>query len=367
MSDKGKHLSAVRFRLCFYICRITVDFFSMSFMQKIKWIALFAPLFAWYSCSNEVDLTGSYEDTPIVYCLLNPKDTAHYIRIQKAFLVNGNVLETAQIPDSLRYDPADLIVRIQGKNTNTDSLDTPILFQHVPGAIKDSGDFAQEGFMLFKSTAQLNEFRKYNLDITNTKLDKKITSETGLVYTTATNLFINPNAGTIIFNSLSGQGYNIRWRTAINGRVYQPEIVFRWTEVNLTTNETKPDSAVWRLIPQVSTNDEIGSEMLLNLPQNSFFLFLKETVPVKPDVKRVIGTLTFNMYVGTEELNTYINVNKPSIGLIQEKPVYTNIQNGLGLFAGRSKFSRFNLPLAESQKDTLILSPNTDQLNFKRN
>lgn len=336
-------------------------------MQKIKWIALFSAALGLFSCNNEVDLTGNYEDTPIVYSLLNPRDTAHYIRIQKAFLINGNVLETAQIPDSLRYDPSDLIVRIQGVNPTTGNTDAPITFQHVPGAVKDSGVFAQDGFMLYKSTAQLNEFRRYRLDITNTKLQKQITSETGLVYTTATNLFINPAAGTIIFNSLSGQGYNVRWRTAVNGRVYQPEIVFRWTEVDLTTNEQKPDSAVWKLIPQVSTSDEIGSEMLLNLPQNSFFIFLEENVPVKPNVKRVIGTLTFNMYVGTEELNTYINVNKPSIGLIQEKPVYTNVENGLGLFAGRSKFSRVNIPLAESQKDTLILSPNTDQLNFRRN
>lgn len=336
-------------------------------MQNFRWIAVAISALGLFSCNNEVDLTGDYKDTPIIYCLLNPEDSAHYIRIQRAFLVNGNVLQTAQIPDSLRYDPADLIVNIQGVNPDNGNLDAPITFQHVPGAVKDSGVFAQEGFMLYKSNAQLNELHKYNLKITNTKLNKQITSETGLVYTTASNLFINPAAGSVIFNSLSGQGYNIRWRTAVNGRIYQPEIVFRWTEVDLQTNIQKPDSAVWKLVPQVSANDEIGAEMLLNLPQNSFFIFLEENVPVKPGVKRIIGTLTFNMYVGTEELNTYINVNKPSIGLIQEKPVYTNVVNGLGLFAGRSKFSRVNVPLAESQKDTLILSPHTDQLNFRRN
>jgi hypothetical protein len=36
-----------------------------------------------------------------------------------------------------------------------------------------------------------------------------------------------------------------------------------------------------------------------------------------------------------DELNTFINVNRPSTGIIQEKPEYTNIQNGLGIFSAR--------------------------------
>lgn len=321
------------------------------------------------ACNNEVDLTGDYEDTPIVYCLLNPDDSAHYIRIQKAFLVNGNVLETAQIPDSLKYDPADLDVEIQPLDANSGNpIGSPITFQYQPGMVQDTGTFATNGAMIYSSTASLTDLRRYRLQITNTKLNKVITSETGLVYSTSTNFFLNPNAGTIIFNPTSGNGYTIRWRPAINGFVYQPEIVFRWTEVDLTTGTQTPDSIVWTLTSKSLTSDQAPTEMDFNLAQNSFYRFLGENLEPKPtNIKRVIGTLSFKIYVGTEELNTYIEVNQPSIGLIQEKPVYTNINNGLGLFAGRRTFVKPNMPLAEASKDTLINSSFTENLNFTKN
>jgi hypothetical protein len=338
-------------------------------MKRKSWIFLLALITGFPACNNEVDLIGEYKDTPIIFCLLNPGDTTHYIRIQKAFLINGNVLQTAQIPDSLRYEPSDLDVKVIEFNPNTGATTKTITFQHVPGAVKDTGIFSSEGFMLYKSNESLNDLRRYRLQVTNTKLNKVMTSETGLVYTTSPGgLFKTPGqAGTVIFNNLAGTGYTLRWYTAVNGRVYQPEIVFRWTEVDLATNTATPDSAVWKLLPKVSENDDIGAEMDFNLPQNSFYRFLSETVPVKPGIKRVIGNLNFKMYVGTEELNTYINVNKPSIGLIQDKPVYTNIENGLGLFAGRTTFFRSNVNLHPSSQDTLIFSKLTENLNFRKN
>ncbi len=71
--------------------------------------------------------------------------------------------------------------------------------------------------------------------------------------------------------------------------------------------------------------------------------------------------------MGTTELDTYVSVNQPSIGLIQEKPIYTNITGGLGIFAGRSTFVRANMPFAETAKDTLILNRYTKNLSFKKN
>lgn len=374
MSDKGMNLFFGAFDRYPYICEI----FSRkiyNYMRKSRWIVPVIMALGFSSCSNEVDLTGDYVDTPVIYSLLNPDDTTHYIRIQKAFLVNGNVLQTAQTPDSLKYDPADLDVKIQAIDANTGNIPPntpPITFTLVQGAIKDSGIFASDGFMLFKSNAPLNDLRRYRLQITNTKLNKVISSETGLVYSPSVNgILKNPSPTnaqqTISFNPTSGTGFTIRWITAQNGIVYQPEVIFKWTEVDLTTLAATPDSNVWKLIPKEATNNDVGVEMDFNLPQNSFFRHLGETVPVKPNIKRVIGKVTFRIYVGTEELNTYINVNKPTIGLIQDKPVYTNIENGLGLFAGRSTFKSLEYNLSLQNQDTLINNVFTKDLNFKKN
>ena len=45
------------------------------------------------------------------------------------------------------------------------------------------------------------------------------------------------------------------------------------------------------------------------------------------------------MTVGTEALNTYIKVNEPVTGISQQKPMFTNINNGLGSFSSRFTYS----------------------------
>jgi len=346
---------------------------SHNSMKKSIGFLLLSAVLGIFSCKNDIDLAGEYKDTPIVYCLLNPAEGTHYIRIQKAFLINGNILETAKIPDSLKYDPSDLEVKIQAINPATgqppafpDSLHNPIIFQYQTGSVQDTGIFATDGLMIYKADKRLDDKLTYHLSITNTKLGKEVTAETPLVRGFT---FKNPNAGVMNFNSPSGTGYTLRWGAATNGFVYQPEIIMRWTEVVLATGVSRADSVVWTITTKESTAAEAstpGTEMDFNLAQNSFYRFVGDNVAPNPNVKRVIGNLRFKFYVGTEELNTYINVNKPSIGLIQEKPAYTNITNGLGIFSGRSVFIK-DMSFAEPAKDTLIVGTYTKDLNFRRN
>ena len=39
--------------------------------------------------------------------------------------------------------------------------------------------------------------------------------------------------------------------------------------------------------------------------------------------------------VGSEDLYTYMAVNEPFEGIVQERPIFTNINNGIGLFSCR--------------------------------
>ena len=40
---------------------------------------------------------------------------------------------------------------------------------------------------------------------------------------------------------------------------------------------------------------------------------------------------------GNEDLNTYMQVNEPVTGIVTERPIFTNVNNGIGIFA--SKYS----------------------------
>ncbi|MCS6979228.1 MAG: hypothetical protein NZM15_03900 [Flavobacteriales bacterium] len=316
------------------------------------------------SCKNDVDLTAPYKVVTVVYGLLNQKDSAQYIRVQKAYLANGNALVYAQIADSIYFKPSDLTVRLVRLNASGQPADSVTLTvaSNIP---KDSGFFATTGHYVFTTSAPLVEEASYQLRIYNQKSGEVITARTPLVYY-KDEFFKTPGAGTVNFNSPLGTGYTLRFYRVNNGVIYQPIIVFHFTRVNLTTGQSKPDSVTWTL--GVMQNYDLAKDLLeYNLPQNSFYRFIATQFQPDPNEKRVIGWLTFKCWAGPIDLDTYIEVNRPSIGLIQEKPVYTNLQNAYGIFSSRTWFVKTFVPLSEASKDTLILGTYTKNLNFSRN
>ena len=69
---------------------------------------------------------------------------------------------------------------------------------------------------------------------------------------------------------------------------------------------------------------------------------------------------------GTEDLQTYYQLQQPSTGIVQELPTFTTVQNGLGLFTSRiiHSVAYFPSPLTE---DSLEHSMSTRDLNFRFN
>ena len=82
-------------------------------MKRCTFVAMKNILGIFFSaCSNDLDLFEEKKDIPIVYGLLSSTDTAHYIRVEKAFAdPNGSALDVAQIPDSLYYMDAVVSLR----------------------------------------------------------------------------------------------------------------------------------------------------------------------------------------------------------------------------------------------------------------
>jgi hypothetical protein len=113
----------------------------------------------------------------------------------------------------------------------------------------------------------------------------------------------------------------------------------------------------------------------------SFFSYLQGKIEANPLIKRVIGTAgeastrPFDLLVsmGNDQLNTYIEVSSPVSGIVQERPVHTNIDNGLGLWASRSVRRLDNLKLTSTSAGgapnignlvALVTSEYTSELNF---
>src|SRR5688572_30550330 len=79
----------------------------------MKWIfGLLTLSIILYSCDNELVVIDEWKDIPVVWGLLNKSDTAHYIRVEKAYLdPTTSALDIARIPDSLYYENASVSLK----------------------------------------------------------------------------------------------------------------------------------------------------------------------------------------------------------------------------------------------------------------
>jgi hypothetical protein len=71
--------------------------------------------------------------------------------------------------------------------------------------------------------------------------------------------------------------------------------------------------------------------------------------------------------VASDDLNTYMEVTEPSNTVVQERPAFTNITNGIGLFASRYDNRKDNprlLQISQVTLDELKVNENTKDLGF---
>jgi hypothetical protein len=92
---------------------------------------------------------------------------------------------------------------------------------------------------------------------------------------------------------------------------------------------------------QTTTSTAGGEDMTTSFVGENYLQFIGSTIQSNPTglvARRALKT-DIILVSASDDLYTFIQVNAPSTGLIQEKPEFTNISNGLGIFS-----SRFNKP-----------------------
>lgn len=312
------------------------------------------------SCSTDFDITADWKDITIVYGLLNQNDSIHYIKINKAFLGESNALVMAQNSDSSSYGN-NIDVRLEewsnGFHINTLNFDTTTIFNKLPG------DFYYPNQILYKTKANLNNSSVYKLIIYNKITKKTISSQTALIKPFTIE---KPNPLQQI-NFASINPLEVKWNSAINGKLYQITIRFYYIETDLVTNISTQKYVDWILGSKTSNNSLGGEVLTLSYNGESFFENISHKIPINPNVKRFEGKVEFIFTVAGEDFNTYMELNKPVSSIVQEKPQYTNITNGIGLFSCRYDNSVDNprlLNLTARSSDSLKNGRFTNQLGF---
>lgn len=348
-------------------------------MKKI--ILLLSPIFILLSsCETDFDVSGDWKEIPVVYGILDKNEATHYIRINKAFLGDEDAFVMAQENDSINF--SNLTVRLielnatSGAAVDSFELDTTYVTLEN-GIFGDNGNQLQK---LWKTTETLDPTRNYRLRVINNYSGNIVTSETPIVKAfSITQPSASPQSKvSFIGNNDAYSSYSVKFAPAGNGKVYEVTIVFYYREVNLSTSDTTQHNIVWKQSQYVADPNE--SLIQINLEGENFFSYVGSIVGELPaNYKRLIGRglvdtepdgnsddhIDVFINVGGDELYNYIEINKPAAsGVLLDKPVYTNIENGLGIFSSRTSNSVLNKSLSVKSVTELKAGPYTGNLGF---
>jgi len=312
------------------------------------------------ACSTDVDLNEEWEYISLVYCILNYTDTAHYVRIQRAYLGEGNMLHFASEHDSIYYTD-DITVNIEEWNDNI--LERIINFETTPEIHKDSGLFAYEDHFLFKSSASIDPDFSYELVVNIPSQNKTLQASTNIIG----EFDLDDEIHTYFDNTINfstNNSFPVGWHTPRYGKIYELKLIFHFIEVIDLDSTNK--YIEWTF-PTTYSYHTTGDEHIFFYTHNAeFYQFVASSLNELPGWydKRIAQNIDLIFNVGTDELYTYIELTKPASGYLSDLPVYSNITNGYGIFTSRVDQLFHLRSLDGGSTDSLACGIYTRHLNF---
>jgi hypothetical protein len=361
--------------------------FSLSAIAAISLVFL-------SSCETDVDLTAPYASTTVVFGLLDPQADTQFVKITKTFLGDGNLNDYAMIRDSSEYKWEEFSsLRIEEYATGNPN---PIAIHNLqPITIHDkdvNGMFygPEQTVYYFASPTGINPNAKYKL-VADFVSRPDIFAWTNVIpsadvffQSPQTNLGLSFAATNTVTGAIDYRdNVSIRWTPIDNAEIYDLALRFYYTENVYSDNAlTQLVSSTEKFIDwKIGTFNADAIDLnsgYYNLTFNAepFFSYLGTNLITDTRIRREVGTYDGNktrafelrMGLANDELKTFINVNNPVTGIIQERPSYTNVVGGLGLFASRASAFVMNIPLESgngtSNINALMNGIYTADLNF---
>jgi hypothetical protein len=302
-------------------------------MKTFKLLLIPVLILLVWSCEEEFDITAPYQDITVVYGLLDPGTDTVFLKINKAFLGDGDVMEMVKIEDSSRYVNAlDAYIEEWGNG----SMITSYKMDTMTIDTKEEGTFYNPYQVIYFGPYTPNTDREYHLSVYVN--NKKVTATTNLIH----NFSISkPSAGSKFIQFRKGTDSEVEWESAKYGKRYEIVIRYKYKEVLYDSPDTVYTHVDWALGTRKSVNDKGGEDMSVPYSNDGFYTFLGDQIPYddvekEANVKeRYTNDVDFIIAVAALDYNTYMEVNEPSSSIVQERPDYTNVTNGIGLFSSR--------------------------------
>ena len=315
-------------------------------MKKIYLIVgVFAVIFT--SCDTDFDVNAEWEEVTVVYGLLDAGDEmkTQQIKISKAFLGKMDALQMAQYADSINFDQGELAVKVIRVKNN--GIRDTITLDEVP-TLRNDGVFNDSIIVYtFENNNFLNSNSEYELLIKNNVTGNEVRSTTNIISGFDFDMGNGFRFGFIetwVLGNPSATKFSnttVRWGNSTdNGQQYQIDLIFNYQENNVSKS-------------LIYTTPVLEGTSQFEFEGEKFFNFFKNELDTNPSLVRKFIDIDLVMIVGSQDLKTYRIINEEITGIVQERPQFTNINNGIGLFSSRYTKVRYGFPLTSSSIDFL--------------
>lgn len=338
--------------------------------MALKKILIFCILyFLLFGCKNDFKLNSSWEDNTIVYGVFDINDSIHYLRIQKAFLGEGNMLKMAKIEDSSSYFN-NLEVKI--KEIKNGNVVKTIYFDTVHCYNKKDGIFYNDKQILYMCKCKLNN-SLYNLYIKNLNTSKIVTSQVYILDDLQINEYSLPESNfncdltykkDTVLNIYENLTASIGFHKVHNSYKYYLKLRFYYDELNTVTNIKQSKYVDLDIGTLINSENNSNDNLYFILTKEIFWKNLKQNIKEDVLLKRYDINIEYIFSVSNYDYELYTNYqsfNKKGLSSYTEP--YTNINNGRGLLTSRIiKTKKYKL-MPKSRKE-LIEGTYTKNLGF---
>jgi hypothetical protein len=333
----------------------------MRYLRIILVTLLFVTIL--YSCNKNLNVNANWREITVVYGLLSQNEDTTYIKITKAFLGEGDALQFAKLPDSSNF-PDKLDVKLEAWSGN--NLVKTYTFDTITRHTKEKGDsifYYPDQLAYYNPTGHLDENNTYKLKITHKKTGVVDSATTKLVHSFTVEL---PDPYSKVTEYTPGHNFEVKFDPGYGGKRYQ--LVIRVHYLETTSSGTVPKSFDWMLFNNLQVIDpyDIAPAAIEKFfTGDVFYTVVAGNIKEDPNVtSRVARTVDYIFSVASEDLNTYMEVTEPSLSIIQERPSFSNIYNGIGLFSSRFVNELDSITIGPNTRDELKVNPLTARLKF---
>ncbi len=316
-----------------------------------KFILSLITLITVISCDNTLEINADYDVENVVYGLLDKDLDTQWVRLHRTYLGEDGILAGAVHSDSLYFDTAALY--LAQLNSSGTVVNTYEFFRKDTNML-NPGIFTTDNYRLYWTDAPIDRLYDYRIKgfIPGNNNFEAITPIVGNVEITKPRGFQKISFG--ISNA------EFKWDAARNARLYQGYLHFKYKEAPRNNPSDSTIKILTYALPVRTGSNLNGSGTFVSeVSYDSYFRFIRNNIGASTEHVRVFRSIDVEIWAAADDYATYINVNQPSQGIVQEKPLFTNVYNPdngvdcLGLFSSRARGIQENVKLSTSAMDSL--------------